>query len=377
MSSLFLTPLLALFGVFGYAIYSADPDAISIGKISSSGWVAYSGYDSKTLGVMLQSHLMALEQTVESTREPKYRSEDKVRDKAVEVMTESLQVGKPVKAIQYTLGFIPLEIGGSIVENNNKIYLYLTGYANDGNVYKVKSYTSDITGMDGLIKDGIIAMMEQVDPYFVADYWFRTEKKDAAFPHTRKSIQDGLVRAAKKDIPRYYNLMGEVLHWEGQYELAILSYQQALSLDPSLHRAHLHWAQALIKLKRFEEAKAQLKIAGQLDPTDADVYSERGALYVALGDPVRAMNAFAEALKVDPHDADAYYEWSGVLLDRGRAADAVEALRRAVFLEPKKKKFQVALDQALAKTDKLYQGLGQAAKPSNTDTARDEAQTKK
>ena len=361
MSSLMLTPLLAFLGVFGYALYTADPQAISIGPISSSGWIAYNGYDSKTLSVMLQTQLMAVEQVVKATRGMKYTSEDKVRDKAVEVMTDSLQIGKPIKAIQTTLGLIPLQVGGAIVENGKDVYLLMTAYSSDGRIFKVKKSIPDTESIDSLLREGVLALLEQADHFVVADYWFRTEKKDNNFVNTTRLIRDGLLKGNKADIPWYYSLMGQVSYAQGRYEEAIGRYQQALAADPKIHRPHLHWARALIKLNRFQEAETQLALAEALSPTDSDTYEVRGTLYQAEGEPIKAMQAYAQALKVNPYDAEVYLDWGLLLRNRGRTADAVEALRRAAYIAPKNKDVQTALKETLAADDSLFKETGKTA----------------
>ncbi len=372
MGSFILTPILAFFGVFGYAMYTADPEAISIGSISASQWVEYNGYNSKTLSVMLQSQLMAVESVVKTKRGLKYTSEDKVRDKAVEVMADSLQIGKPIKAIQTTLGMIPLQVGGSVVENGKSIYLYLTAYASNGAVYKVKCSIPENDNIEALMKDGVLALLEQVDPFVVADYWFQTEKKGGDFTNTRRTIRDGLIKANKNDVSWYYDLLGQVFQAEGHYEQAILNYQQALAVNPNLHRPHVHWAQTFIKLGKLKDAEHQLDVAKSLNPTDSDIYQIQGAVYQLEGEPIKAMNAYAEALKVNPLDADSYRDWALVLQARGRIDDAVEAMRRAIYIDPKNKSFQNTLNDILTREDQSFKDLAEnvkqneAPKPDST-----------
>jgi tetratricopeptide (TPR) repeat protein len=365
MSSLLLTPLLAVIGMVGFAFYSADPNAISVDPINSSGWVSYNGYGSKTLSVMFTSQLMAIEAASATSRGAKYQSEDKVRDRAIEAMSDSLQIAKPIKVIQMTLGLIPLQVGGSVVESGREIQLMLTAYGADGRVFKVKKAIPDTGSVDTLMKDGAVALLEQVDLYQIANYWFKTERKSKEFTNARRLVRDGILRGDRKDLPWFYNLSGRILDTEGKYEEAIVQYQQALAVDPSFARSHLHWARALVGLKRYDEAQTHLAKALELDPGYADVHVERAAVFIGQGEPIRAMQAYADALALDEHHAYAYYKWSELLLQRGRIGDAVEALRRAVYLEPKNKDYQAALDNALAAGDSVFKGLSQAVKQAS------------
>jgi len=359
MPSVIWTPLLAFLGLFGWAIYTADPNAISVGLISPSAWTEHNGYNAKTLSVMFQGQLLAIERTVRTKRGAKYESEDKVRNKAMDVMTDTLSIDKPIKAIQMTFGMIPLEVGGSLVEKGKDFYLYITAYSSDGKIYKIKRSVTGIENLDTLMRDGALGLMEEVDPFIVADYWFRIEKPSRNFVNTRRYLQKGLIQDRPQDAAWYYNLDSQVLALEGKYEESITRCQKAIELDPANSRYYLHWAEALAGLGRFDEALQQLAIAQKIKPGDADIYSYRGVVFTKQGNDLKAQEAYAEALAVNPHHAESYYRWSQVLHKVGRTGDAIEALRRAVFLDKDNEDldnddYKVALDALLAETDPVY-----------------------
>lgn len=368
--SLLLTPLLGLAGLFGFAFYTADPEAISVEPIHAGEELHHQGYLPETLSAMLVGEINAIQQGANTSRGNRYQSSDKLQEKTAEAMGETLQITKPVKALQLALGLIPLTISGSLVEDGHEHQLMLTGYTSGGKVYKVKRKFGHDQSVESMMRTAGLDLMEQLDLYVAANAWFKSERKSKDFVNSRRLIREGILKGTREDLPWFYNLLGRMLHVEGRYDEAIAQYQRSLEIKSDFPRSHLHWGRALNEQKKYTEALAQYAKALRLDPGYADVEVERAITFTAMGEPIKAMQAYAAALALDPHHGYAYYKWGQVLASRGETVPAIEAFRRAVFLEPKDKDFQTALDGALGSQDQLFKSLGTSvATAAETPTA--------
>lgn len=341
-------PILALGGLLGFAVYTSDPGDIAVDPIYASGFVTYNGYTPKTLATMLIGEINYVQTVSNSSRGSRYQSQDQIKEQQLEAVSESLDIGQPLKVLQLTLGLIPLKITGAVVDKGEELQIMLTGYKSDGKVIKIKRSVPADKPVDYLMREAALGLFEEIEPYVAATYYFRTERGDKKFTKTRRLTRQALVSGNRADLPWFYNLLGRVLSEEGRYDDAIVQFREALKIDPTFQRAHLHWGRALVRKGQLPEAEGEFRTALLVDPTYADAHVELGILHAARGEPVRAMEEYALALSKDARHAFAYAKWAELLIARGRRADGIEALRRAVAIDPKDKGFQKALEVVLA-----------------------------
>jgi tetratricopeptide (TPR) repeat protein len=87
------------------------------------------------------------------------------------------------------------------------------------------------------------------------------------------------------------------------------AYGKAIELNPNDGATHNNYALALAKAHKFDEMKAELGKAAQLDPSKAgQYYYNLGALMVNAGQNDAAVDAFKKAIEADPKHADSYYQ---------------------------------------------------------------------
>jgi tetratricopeptide (TPR) repeat protein len=117
----------------------------------------------------------------------------------------------------------------------------------------------------------------------------------------------------------YINLAGTKTGAERDADLqkGVADYQKAVELQPENPAYHNNYGLALAKMKKMDEAQAELTKAAQLDPTQAGkYYYNLGAVYVNTNQPDAATAAFKKALEVDPNYADAYYQIGIVMVGK-------------------------------------------------------------
>ncbi|MGA2716922.1 MAG: hypothetical protein ABSG41_27865, partial [Bryobacteraceae bacterium] len=128
------------------------------------------------------------------------------------------------------------------------------------------------------------------------------------------------------------------------YDKAFDAFRKAIELQPADAAYYNNFALALAKDKKFDDAKANLDKAVQLDPPGAGkYYYNMGALLVNSSQNDAACDAFKKATEGDPKYADAQYQY-GVCLAAKATADSsgkivaapgtIEALQNYLNLSP-------------------------------------------
>jgi TolB-like protein/Tfp pilus assembly protein PilF len=84
--------------------------------------------------------------------------------------------------------------------------------------------------------------------------------------------------------------------------------ERAVALDPDDGFAHLVLGWVLEYERKYDESAAQIDIALQIDPNNADLHAMRTDLLVMDGRPLRAIESIARAMRLNPH-SPAWYYW--------------------------------------------------------------------
>ncbi|MGB6688707.1 MAG: cellulose synthase subunit BcsC-related outer membrane protein [Terracidiphilus sp.] len=166
-----------------------------------------------------------------------------------------------------------------------------------------------------------------------------------------------------------------------QAEVAVMAYQEALSLRPMDNGALLGLAHALVRQHKFADAEARFQQVLNQDPHNADAMAGLGFVRLNEGRFGDASRLLANAHKLDPSrkDVDQGYnnaKFWGVMnqaaedLKRNQVAKAVDAYQQALGLNPNNKDALVGLANASLRADdfpsaaKTYYRLA-ASEPSD------------
>lgn len=106
-------------------------------------------------------------------------------------------------------------------------------------------------------------------------------------------------------LQRIYN-SGSAHFEEGEYELAIVDFDEAIQLDPTFALAYSTKGFTLIFLGLFQLAIDELDDAIRLDPQAEGAYRNRALAYVGLGQEQRGIEDFDTAIRLEPRFALAY-----------------------------------------------------------------------
>jgi tetratricopeptide (TPR) repeat protein len=132
---------------------------------------------------------------------------------------------------------------------------------------------------------------------------------------------------------QHYN-QGVEHHEQGQLDLAVVEYNQAIELDPQLTDAFINRGFAYYNLGDLDQAIDDFDQAIELDPQNSLAYSNRGIAYYELGDLDQAIDDFDQAIELDAQNAMAYSNRGLAYSDLGDLDQAIDDFDQAIELDP-------------------------------------------
>jgi cellulose synthase operon protein C len=173
------------------------------------------------------------------------------------------------------------------------------------------------------------------------------QKSDAVLPYValsellsargRMSDATAALDEAKKKLPASAALdraFGEVAELQGEYDGAVQDYKSALLKDPKDVATHFHLAVVLRRVRKFEDARAELDTVAAVDKDYPGLALERGLLFEESGDVEKAIEQFKSALSRAPDDPDLQLRVGSAYVVIGRPDDALPMLRKVLEKRP-------------------------------------------
>lgn len=120
-------------------------------------------------------------------------------------------------------------------------------------------------------------------------------------------------------------------HQQGNYELAIEEYTEAIALDPELAEAYFNRGSAYSDIDEIDRAIADYGQVIVLLPQDAEAYLNRGGAYGVAGQLDRAISDLNRSIQIDD-SADAYLLRGLFYSETGKPVEALSDIERALEL---------------------------------------------
>jgi len=173
-----------------------------------------------------------------------------------------------------------------------------------------------------------------------------------------------------------YLRRGIVLFYRDEFDMAMRDFDDAAQLDPEQDdvRPHMWQGYTHAKQEDYREALVSYNDARSLNPRYAPAYTSMGLAYLKLGELERAIDQFNEALRVDPNDAHTYYKRGATYLALGDAAKAINSLKSAIRIDPE---YVEAYRKAAEAYDQLGQNDQAAELRGQADRVAQEIKTRK
>jgi Flp pilus assembly protein TadD len=158
-----------------------------------------------------------------------------------------------------------------------------------------------------------------------------TEQPQNNLGHWGPPLSEGEIRSleAKSLIQQ-----GEDLYAKGEYERAISSLQQAISLNPEDSWAHYDLGTIYSELRRYHEAVVSLKQAIKLEPDLSMAHVTLGVSYSGMGRYREAEAAYKQAIRLDPDNAQAHLNLGVDYACQGRLRESIREYQQAIKLKP-------------------------------------------
>ena len=125
----------------------------------------------------------------------------------------------------------------------------------------------------------------------------------------------------------------------GHLSLASRDLEQATQLDPENPMVYVRWASYYKRIHEPQLALAKYDRAIALKPLDPDYHRVRAEVLADMGELGRALDGFAEALRLDPQLASTYYKRAYALLYNNPSVQpeaVLSDLDLAIRLDPEK-----------------------------------------
>jgi len=116
-----------------------------------------------------------------------------------------------------------------------------------------------------------------------------------------------------------YNLAGALLQ-KGQFDQAIVNYEEALRLRPGLVDAHNGLGNALAQKGRVDEAIAQFQEVLESMPRNPSIHVNLANAFLQKGREDEAMAEFQSALEIEPVDMEVQNNLAWLLATCGEAS---------------------------------------------------------
>jgi tetratricopeptide (TPR) repeat protein len=153
-----------------------------------------------------------------------------------------------------------------------------------------------------------------------------------------KAVSQGEDHAENKSSlndPAFYLARGERWLREGDFDRAIVDFDEAIRLRPDSALAHRHRGNAWSGKGELARALADYEVAISLDPNNSALYRDRGILWHRQGEPDRALVDLDRAVRLGFSDAGAYNERGLVWYEKQRYERAIADFNQALRIDPK------------------------------------------
>lgn len=164
--------------------------------------------------------------------------------------------------------------------------------------------------------------------YFQGDASYKNGDYDAAIVAYDQAIR------IKPDFREALYNKGIALRRLGQYEAAIAAYDQALAIKPNDHKALYNKGVALDELGQYDEAVAVFDQALALKPDYYEALNNKGVSLGKLGQYEAAIAVFDQALALKPDKHEALYNKGIALSNLGQYEAAIAAYDQALAIKP-------------------------------------------
>ena len=170
------------------------------------------------------------------------------------------------------------------------------------------------------------------------------------FTHALKVTRDNFIA---------HQNLGNVLESEGNLDVALEQYQEAVGDSPKYGRIYENVATIFLKQGRNTEALTELKKAIYLNPNSSTAFNSIGSIALMGNRYGDAAIQLKRAVELDPDNTAAHINYGFALVALGRWDEAIAQLAPITRAEPKRVLARTNLARALAGRGDVNQAIGE------------------
>jgi len=176
-----------------------------------------------------------------------------------------------------------------------------------------------------------ISLVFKLEEHFVkvGNYWELKDKDNPLQIHKRIRLLDrnGLLASI-------YNSRGIAYASKGEYDRAILVYNNAIENDPVEATAYFNRGIAYNRKGEYDRAILDYTKAIEIDLRFTEAYHNRGETYADKGEYDRAILDYTKAIEINPKFTDPYINRGYVYLYKGEYDLAIQDYTKVIEIDP-------------------------------------------
>lgn len=131
-----------------------------------------------------------------------------------------------------------------------------------------------------------------------------------------------------------HHVLALALDGQQKFAESVVSYQQAIKLQPNTPDLHFNLGIALSHVNRFDEAMHAYQKAISLKPNFFEAHGNLGTVLQRLGRLDDAIISYQAGLTINPQDARGWFNLGTALRDKGNLVEAISSYQKAITLFP-------------------------------------------
>lgn len=129
-----------------------------------------------------------------------------------------------------------------------------------------------------------------------------------------------------------YNMRGIAYYGKGQFQDAIMDYNEAVKIDPTFKEALNNRGNALYNIGNYQQAIDDYSAALNIDPLQDASYTNRGSAYARIKNYPLAIKDLEEAIRLKPNNPSVYYNLAMIYSELNSTMQALEYEKKAAAL---------------------------------------------
>jgi tetratricopeptide (TPR) repeat protein len=323
-------PLLGAGAVFFVALFSGDNIAIDNIRVMNS--LESDSHTEIVLTRALTDELRELNEAALS--ELPAAAADGSAEKSLYEFQEYFNLTSLVTSARNLLGLTPYYVSSDFTTRGSAMVFTARIYTRD-EIEPVKEIRVKGTPDDfqPILHEAALQILEKIDPYVVALYYYREElaKGEFGFTKTRELIGSVLANSPRWKSYLAYNLIGRMHLTKARLATTLTDEERQAELGTAID----YLKAALVQAPGFFFANRDL----------ASAYADRHEY--GLAD-----RYFAKAVTIHPNDLATRQRWAEALLEQGRTRDAIFQYVAAVELAPENADFRNKLAELYMKANR-------------------------